>query len=81
MGRDGFRKFTETEAAKSAFDLVKSKWQMSFLKIFGGRGDGPWVPWDFVNHFSLLFRNEKFRGLASDLRILLLFPLDDLDER
>ena len=26
FGRDGFRKFTKTEAAKSAFDLVKSKW-------------------------------------------------------
>ena len=26
FGRVGFRKFTETEAAKSAFDLVKSKW-------------------------------------------------------
>ena len=29
-----------------------------------GVGAGPYVPWGFVNHFSLLFRNEKFRGTS-----------------
>ena len=38
--------------------------EMSFLKIFGGLGSPPLVPGDFVNHFSLLFRNEKFREIS-----------------
>lgn len=55
---------------------------MSFLKIFGGRGDGPSVPWDFVNHFSLLFRNEKFRGTSFRSENRFSFPSGSvLDER